>query len=435
MIKLLSKKLSQIKSNEVVLNTAWQFFERFFGLGCSFISSIFVIRYFAPAEYGIFAYASSYVTLFSALCTMGLQSIAVREMVKKDIPIEEIMGSSFVIMLVGAIIAAAVAIGGAIYTHEKSLTTWVILILCLVNIVNSFAVINYYFQAEIKSRYIAYVMLAQDIIDICIKLTLVHLQAGLISFALIGLIEAIFVNIAIYLIFRSYSTIKKWAVNFTTIGSLLSKSAPIALTSFISSQYMRLDQIILEHYKGFSTVASYSVSVKLIEIFYIIPTILAINAFPQMTQLYIKPEKKEFFLYIKKAIIINLVSSIIISFAVFMLSDRIITLLYGHKYKDAIPILRYGSLCIIPFFLAIITECWIQIKSLQNYSLYKTIFMLLLNISLCTILIPLYGSIGAIASMVITYFVSHILVWIMFKELREICFNSKGTNESKYNLQ
>lgn len=423
MISFLSNNLPKIKSNEVALNTAWQFFERFFGLGCSFISSIFVIRYFAPAEYGIFAYASSYVTLFSALCTMGLQSIAVREMVKKEVPIEEIMGSSFVIMFVGAIIAATIAIGGAIYTHEKSLTTWVILILCLVNIVNSFAVINYYFQAEIKSRYIAYVMLVQDIVDICIKLTLVHLKAALFSFALIGLIEAILANIIIYFIFQYYSTIRKWSVNFITIRNLLSKATPIALTGFISSQYMRLDQIILEHYKGFSVVASYSVGVKLIEIFYIIPTILAINTFPQMTQLYIKPRKEEFCLYFKKAIIINLALSIIITFAVFLLSDRIITLLYGHKYKDSIPILRYGSLCVVPFFLAIITECWIQIKSLQNYSLYKTIFMLLLNISLCTILIPHYGSLGAIASMVITYFVSHILVWIMFKELREICFN------------
>lgn len=415
-------RIWQLRHNEVALNSAWQFFERFVGLGCSFIASIFVIRYFAPAEYGIFAYAASYVTLFSSLTSMGLQSIVVREVVKDSIPTETILGSAFVIMICGAVAALILAVSGALLTHEKNTATWIILIMCLTNIIGSLAVINYYFQAKIKARYIAYIMLVQDVIDICIRIGMVHFKAKLLSFALLGLIESILVYTAIYLLFKSSSKLKSWKIDIKTIKFLLHQSIPIALTALISSQYMRLDQVMLEHFKGFAQVAPYSVGIKLIEVFYIIPSIISINLLPKMTELFNNVDKTLFNRYFQKAVIINLASSIIIITLLFIFAERIVFLLYGAKYYNAVFVLKYGSLCILPYFLAVITEIWIQINSMQKYSLYKTIAMLVLNITLCIILIPRHGQQGAVAALVITYLISNLIVWIIFKDLRQLIF-------------
>ncbi len=429
MLNKITIKIWQLKHNEVALNSAWQFFERFVGLGCSFIASIFVIRYFAPAEYGIFAYAASYVTLFSSLTSMGLQSIVVREVVKNSIPTETILGSAFVIMICGAVAALILAVGGALLTHEKSTATWIILIMCLTNIVGSLAVINYYFQAKIKARYIAYILLVQDVIDICIRIGMVHFKAKLLSFALLGLIESILAYTAIYLSFRSSSKLNNWRIEAKTIKFLLHQSTPIALTALISSQYMRLDQVLLEHFKGFAQVAPYSVGIKLIEVFYIIPSIISINLFPKMTELFNNVDKTAFNIYFKKAIIINLVFSVIIIALLFTCAEEIIFLLYGTKYYNAVFVLKYGSLCILPYFLAVITEIWIQINSMQKYSLYKTIVMLILNITLCVIFIPRYGQQGAISALVITYLISNLIVWIIFKDLRQLIFMRHSKTE------
>ena len=207
-------RIKSISENEVALNSAWQFFERLLSLGCSFISSIFIIRYFAPADYGIFAYSSSYVTLFSSITSLGMQSIVVREFVKKDIPAEIIMGSSYLIMLIGAIVALSLAVFGALISHESKLVISVILIYCTVNVINSLAILNYFFQANLKTRYIAYVLIFQDVIDIIIRLSFVYGKAHLISFAILGLIEALLSNLVIFIIFRiKFETKKRLSQN------------------------------------------------------------------------------------------------------------------------------------------------------------------------------------------------------------------------------
>lgn len=418
MISFLSNNISKIRSNEVALNTAWQFFERFFGLGCSFISSIFVIRYFAPAEYGIFAYASSYVTLFSALCTMGLQSIVVREMIKKEIPTEEIMGSSFVIMLIGAIIATIIAICGAIYSHEKSLTRWVILILCLINIINSFAVINYYFQAEIKSRYVAYVMLVQDIADICIKLTLVHLKAGIISFALIGLGESIFTNVIIYLIFHNYSKLKSWKFTSNTIKFLFHQSLPLAISGVMIGLYMRLDQVMIEYYCGTQAVAQYNVGIKIVEMFYIIPMVLLPNILPRLIQIYTN-NRQEFKKLFSQILNIFTFLSLTLIAIIYLTGEKIILLLYGSKYIESGIVVKPLSILILPIFIGILFSGWLQIKGLQKYSLYFTITGLSICLLLNFILIPRYGIIGAAYAIISAQCIPFIW-YVMLYELRAI---------------
>ena len=73
MIANIYYKLLQRKNDEVFINILIQFIERFLGLGCSFIGSIYVIRYLSSNDYGTLAYATSYVSLFSFLTTLGLQ--------------------------------------------------------------------------------------------------------------------------------------------------------------------------------------------------------------------------------------------------------------------------------------------------------------------------------------------------------------------------
>lgn len=404
----IAQKLRTVRQSEVALNTAWQFFERFFSLGCAFISSIFVIRYFAPAEYGVFAYASSYVTLFSSLTSMGLQSIAVREMVKKEISVEAIMGSSFVIMLCGAIIALILAVGGAIVTHEKSLATWVILILCLNNVVGAFAVINYYFQAEIKARYIAYIMLVQDIIDISVRIGMVHFKAQLLSFALLGFIEGICVYIAIYILFRYKSQLKQWKVNKSTIKYLLHQSIPLAISGVMINLYMRLDQVMIEHYCGMKEIAEYSVGVKLVEVFYMIPMIITPNILPIAVK-YFQRSEKEFDNFIIKLLRYYAVVTIAIFIVIWFVATPLIEHLYGNKYLASINVFRYSAILIFLSCIGVTGSLWLNVKGIQKYAIHRTLTGLIVCLIANYILIPKFGIMGAVyATLLAQFFATYV---------------------------
>ena len=417
----IAAKINRIRNSEAALNAAWQFFERVVGLGCSFIASVFVIRYFAPADYGVFAYASSYVTLFSSLTTLGLQSIAVREMVKQKTATEVIMGSSFIIMLIGSLIALILAVSGAILSHEKSTVTLVVLIYCLVNIVSSLSVINYYFQAQLKTRYIAYVMLVQDIIDISIRLCMVHFKAQLLSFAVLSLVESIIANLIIFIIFKNFSKLAKWKLNLKIIKYLLHQSIPLALAGAMVSLYMRLDQVMIEYFCGLKAVAEYSVGVKLIEIFYMLPVIIVPNIFPLIIKAH-ERSIEEFEVKIMKVYKCSILISLFLATLVSIFGGDLIHFLYGDKYKESELIFQVGIWCIVPVYLGVFSGLWTQTLELQKYSIFNTFCGLITCVILNFILIPLYGIIGAIIATIIAQFVASIFAQIFINKTRHNCF-------------
>jgi len=60
------------------VNTGWLFFERIVGMALSFFVGVYVARYLGPANFGLLSYAGSFVGLFIALATLGLDGIVVR---------------------------------------------------------------------------------------------------------------------------------------------------------------------------------------------------------------------------------------------------------------------------------------------------------------------------------------------------------------------
>lgn len=418
MLNKITIKIWQLKHNEVALNSAWQFFERFVGLGCSFIASIFVIRYFAPAEYGVFAYAASYVTLFSSLTSMGLQSIVVREMVKDSVPTETILGSALVIMICGAVAALILAVGGALLTHEKSTATWIILIMCLTNIVGSLAVINYYFQAKIKARYIAYILLVQDVIDICIRIGMVHFKAKLLSFALLGLIESILAYTAIYLLFRSSSKLSNWRIEAKTIKFLLHQSIPLAISGIMVNLYMRLDQVMIEHYCGMQAVAEYSVGIKFVEIFYMIPMIITPNVLPIAVK-YFQESEEKFDIFMIKLLRFYIVTSLIIIVAIWFSAESLIVHLYGIEYIASIKVLQYTAVVILLSCIGVTGSLWMNVKEIQKYSIHRTFIGLVVCILANYILIPWFGIIGAVYATLLAQFSATYLSSIISPKLHK----------------
>ena len=84
-------------------NTSWLFMEKILRMTVGLFVGIWVARYLGPEQFGLFAYAGSFVGLFSAIATLGLDGIVVRELVKLPEKENELIGTAFVLKIVGAI--------------------------------------------------------------------------------------------------------------------------------------------------------------------------------------------------------------------------------------------------------------------------------------------------------------------------------------------
>ena len=83
-------------------NTSWLFAEKIIRMMVGLFIGIWVARYLGPEQFGLFSYAVSFVGLFTAISTMGLDTILVRELVKNESNRDILLGTAFRLKLLGA---------------------------------------------------------------------------------------------------------------------------------------------------------------------------------------------------------------------------------------------------------------------------------------------------------------------------------------------
>jgi|GEM_PF-6474070 len=402
----------------LIKNISGQLIERFIGISLKFLVSIYVIRYLGPSGIGVLSYSVSYVLLFSSLTTCGLQSIVIKEIVSKKYRVGNLMGSAFIIMLVGATIAGVLSLTGAFILGDKSEVIAVIVFANIANVVASFSIINFYFQARMKSMYTSYVLLGQDIFDTVAQLSFVFLKLSVVFFGSLVLIENIFIYLVLYLIYSKAITREKWGYSWSLIKDLLRQSFPLAIAGAMISLYMRLDQVMIEHYRGLSAVGEYSVGIKLAELLYLLPTIISANLFPGMVAKF-EESKSKFDLYMIRIYGLLFYSSLVIASTIYFSAEYLVHLVYGDKYKIAGEVFQIGGFSLIAVFIGYINHLWLQIHGLQKYAVYITLSGLLCCFFVNLILIPRFGVIGAVFAMVLTQSVASVFAFALFPETRE----------------
>lgn len=420
MIQAAFDRLIVLLKHESAANIFWQFFEKFITLSISFIVSIYLIRYLGPTQYGIFSYSISYILLFSTIANIGLQNIVIREISRGGVKAELIIGSAFILMLCGSILAAVFALSGILIAKDPVLVLIIIGFGCLTSIVTSFNVINYCLMANLKSRYTSYVVIGQKTVEGCGMLILIHYKCSLIAISAALFIEAIISYAILYLIYAKISNFAKWQFKFSVAKFLFKESFPLAISGSVMNLYMRLDQVMLKHFCGLSAVGVYNVGIKLSELLYLLPGILSINILPLMVKRYdMSPAKFNSFMI--KLYRLFFYSSLILAIGFFLVAQPLVNLLYGSQYALSGSVFKYGVLSIIAAFIGVINHLWLQIKGLQHYLIYTTACGLICCFLLNLILIPLYGVIGAVWVMVITQMTASVFAFILFADTRE-CF-------------
>lgn len=66
------------------VNTSWLFAEKILRMVVGLIVGVWVARYLGPERYGLLNYAMSFVGLFSAIATLGLDGIVVCDESKRE---------------------------------------------------------------------------------------------------------------------------------------------------------------------------------------------------------------------------------------------------------------------------------------------------------------------------------------------------------------
>lgn len=401
-------------------NMSWLFGGRLIQIIASVLIGVWVTRYLGPENLGILSYSQSFTALFLAFSTLGLNSILARELVKNSNEKNTILGTAFILQTLGSVIVMTLLILALIISKNDSFTNKIIIILGSVTFLQSFGIIDVYFQSIVKSKTMVIVGTASLILSSSIKIILILSQAPLIDFVYVIVLDSITIAIGqVYFYQKNKQSIKTWNFSFIKAKELLKDSWPLILSGIIVSIYMKIDQVMLKEMIDNEAVGQYAAAARLSESWYFIPSIITSSLFPAIVN---AKKNNEILYYDRLQKLFNLMVYLSLSIALPMtfLSDWLVELLYGKEFYLSGEVLSIHIWAGIFVFLGVSRGGWIINENLQRFSsLYLGIGMIA-NIILNFILIPRSGPVGAAIATLISQGVSVLLAPLLFKQTR-IC--------------
>ena len=399
-------------------NTSWLLGERVIRMVVSLFVGIYVTRFLGPERFGILSYVLSFVLLFSPFLHLGHREIIVLDLIKSPEKRDLILGSAILLRLGGAVLLGGGVSVGIQFVENDQQTLLMIGIISVGIMFQSWELVDYYFQSQVQSKYTVWAQTIQLIVVSLCKLSLIYWQASLFWFVIVFSIEYVILAI-LYLIMYIWRVgwfpIRRCNLKYTQ--KLLKNSLPLLFSTIAIMIYMKIDQIMLKELVGPASVGIYSAAVKLCEVWYQFPVLVAGSYFPVI--IAAKANNSElYYSYLQKLYSFLVWGAIAIAIPTTLFSDWIIHNLYGNEFAKSVVILQIYAWASVFVFMGVANHKWLLIENCQKYILLTTLLGMVINIVCNIILIPLYGASGAAVASLISYGIGSYGSLLFFPRLR-----------------
>ena len=416
-------KLNELKNNPGFIkyfkNTSWLLGEKILRITLGVFVGIWVARYLGPEKFGLFSYAGSFVALFAAIATLGLDGIVVRELVKNETRRDELIGTAFWLKLMGAFCVLFLLAAVINFTSNDSYTNTLVFIIASSTIFQSFNVIDFYFRSKVLSRYVVYANVLSLLISSLVKSALILSNAPLIAFAWVVLFDSFVLACGFIYFYKTTTTFKIKNLTFSRITaiSLLKASWPLILSGIVISFYMKIDQVMIKEMLDNEAVGQYAAAVRLSEAWYFIPVIIASSLLPAIINAK-KKSKELYYARLQKLYDMMVWIAIAIALPMTFLSDWVVNLLYGANYSQAGSVLMLHIWAGLFVALGVTRAGWILAENLQKYTPIYLGFGLVINLVLNYYLIETHGIDGAAFATLVSQCSATLIAPLFFKKTR-----------------
>lgn len=398
-------------------NTSWLFAEQVLRMAVNLIVGVWVARYLGPEQFGIFSYALAFVAIFGSVAKMGLDGIVVRNLVNDPNSRDIYLGTAFWLKVSGAILTLSITFAAMLYIKNDFLTNLYIAIIAFGLAFQSFEVVDFYFQSKALSKFVSLCKMIQLVLSSALKLMLIAIDADLFWFVVISLFDQISLGIALYLSYK-YQKLGSFYMKFDLLVAriLLRDSWPLILSSIVIAIYSRIDQILIKEFLGEREAGVYVAALRLCEFSYFIPALISNSLFHSIleakkisSELY----KKRLYLMHKMMLWISIALILII----YLISDTIVSFLYGSLYHEAGVVLKISLFSLIFVFSLVGTAQYLIAENMVFFAFFRNALGMSVNVISNYMLIPIYGINGAAMSSVLGYFSSTVLANLMYRPM------------------
>jgi len=401
-------------------NTIWMMGDQVVRKLIGLLVGVLLARHFGPQLFGEYSYAIAVVMILSPLALLGLDDISIRRLAQDQTAKDELVGTSFLLMLAGGVVAFGLAMAAIFLARpEDRLVHWLVGILAAGTVVQAFIAIEFWFESQMQWQFTVYAKTSAFLLLSFVKIGLILLDAPLVAIAWAGLAETTLGSAGLLLVYRSRGfSVRAWRFSRRMAGSLLNDSWPLILSALLTMIYLRIDQVMLGNMIGDKELGNYSVAVQISEVWYFIPMVISSSVFPAFVAVE-QDNEPLFYAHLQRLYGMMALYAYLVAIPVTIFSREIVQLLFSSAYAAAAPLAAVLVWAGIFTGLGAARNVLIIAKNWTRVNLVSIALGGVANILLNLLLIPQYGAMGAVIATIISYWFAVHGSCFLFKSLRK----------------
>ena len=404
--------------NKESKNALWLIGGKVAQMVLSLFVGILSARYLGPANYGLINYGAAFVSFFMAFCTLGINSVIVKDFF--DHPEEQgaAIGSTIVMRLLSSLGSCILIISISLVLDYGKWETVFIVALCSISLLfHVFDTINYWFQSQYKSKVTAISIFVAYLATSIYKIVLLILSKSVFWFAFATSVDYIVLSGLLLLFYKKHNG-PKLSFSWKKGRSLLKQSYHYIFSGMMVAIYGQTDKLMLKQMLDETAVGYYATAVAICSMWTFVLTAIIDAMYPAIIESF-KHSKEAFDKKNKQLYAIVFYVSVFVSIMFVVFGELAIKILYGTAYLPAATPLKVITWYTAFSYFGVARNVWLVCNQKQKYLKYMYMLAAGLNIILNVIFIPMWGAAGAAAASLITEMCTSIIFPLCFKPIRE----------------
>lgn len=407
--------------NKTVKNAGWLISGKIAQMLINLLVGLLTARYLGPSNYGLINYAAAYIGFFTAFCTLGINSIIVKEFVDNPEKEGEIIGTTIGLRAISSFLSVITIFAVVNIIDASETETILVVSLSSIGLVfDVFGTINYWFQYRLQSKVSAIVTFIAYAITAAYKVFLIVTGKGVVPFALATSIDYICVGTLLFIAYKK-SGGADFSFSWEYGKKMLSKSCHFILPGLMVAIYAQTDKIMLKQMISEAEIGFYATAVSISGIWCFVLSAIIDSVYPSIMkanneseELFVKRNKQLYAMIFYISVFVSLM------FTVF--AELVINIMYGREFLSAVAPLRIITWYTAFSYLGVARNAWIVCKNRQKKLIYVYALSALSNVLLNIILIPKLGASGAAIASLVAQIMTTMIIPFFMKDFRE---NSK----------
>jgi len=393
-------KLTRFSSGSVS-NGAWASFQQFANLLFVGVFSVILARTVSVEDFGIYSYALSLAGIGIAIGLAGLYGLAIKEYKSSSTP--GLLTVSMILVREITVLVFFVLLLGFGSLTSNSADEFLLLVLAGIAVFGRVLdVPELWYQAHLQARTPAIAKVSVAIAFFLAKCVALWLGYGILVVLLLYLMELLAASL---IVLWRYSIDVKPAKPFSkpemsSVLSLWRQSSPLLISGIAQQINLRAPIIVVNIMIGATGVAMLSVSQRITDICIALPMAYMTATFPAMLEARARRSADgeadvSYDQLLRRSFDGALWMGVSVALGLFLFADFIVRFVFGAEYLPAASLLRVQILAVPFMFMSAVFSKWIIAEGKLWISVGRQWIGAAVNITLCVLLIPSIGIVGA----------------------------------------